>query len=45
MLRLIDPLYSVASQLKIFTAEGIDTLNVIAENSTFISGLWLETNM
>ena len=45
VLRLIDPLYSVASQLKTLTAEGMATLKVIAEKITFMSGDWLETNM
>ena len=45
VLRLIDPLYIVASQLKTLIAEGIDTLKVIAENMMFIRGDWPEVNM
>ena len=34
----IDPLYSVANQLNIFTADGIETLKVIKEKMMFING-------
>ena len=35
--QLIEPLYIVASQLNTFTAEGIETLNVISEKMMFIN--------
>ena len=39
------PLYIVASQLKTFTAEGIDTLNVSRLNTNAATGLIPEVNM
>ncbi len=45
VLRRIDPLYIVASQLKTFTADGIDTLKVSRLKTAFTSGLWPLVNM
>jgi hypothetical protein len=41
----IEPLYSVASQLKTLIADGIATLKVIAEKIMFIRLDWPEVNM
>ena len=43
--KLIEPLYKVANQLNTFTADGIDTLNVMSEKIIFINADWPDVNM